>query len=128
MIKVIKRNEIDIVWDSASKALNKAFKQCLHDSAELHYPNLIVGKEQLWQINDNTWGITRFIPHEDGLIFHHVAVGGENIKDDIYAYIDTTENLARLIGCKKILVNGRLGWQKYLPDYKAIRIILEKEL
>lgn len=128
MIRIINPSEVYLFWEVAKPQLDKAFEDCLYDSAELHYENLVIGKEQLWQVNDSTWAITRIIDSKFGKVFHHVAFGGENIKNSINDYFNITEEFAKLLECKKIFIVGRKGWMKYLPDYKLTRITLEKEL
>lgn len=128
MIRIIDPDEVYLFWEVAKPQLDKAFEDCLYDAADLHYENLVTAKEQLWQVNDNTWAITRIVDSNIGRVFHHVAFGGSNIENSIHEFVSMAEEIARLSGCKKVFVVGRKGWMKYLPDYKLTRITLEKEL
>jgi hypothetical protein len=38
------------------------------------------------------------------------------------------EAYARRAGCARMRIYGRKGWLRVLPDYRAARVILEKEL
>lgn len=128
MIRIIDPFEIYLFWEVAKPQLDKAFEECLYDDADLHYENLVTGKEQLWQIGNNTWAITRIVDSKIGRVFHHVAFGGNNIENSIHEFVLMTEELARMTECKKVFVVGRKGWMKYLPDYKLTKVTLEKEL
>jgi hypothetical protein len=42
--------------------------------------------------------------------------------------IEKIEDYARAEGCSTVRVVGRKGWKRMLTDYRARRVILEKEI
>jgi hypothetical protein len=56
-----------------------------------------------------------------------VACGGEQRRHWLHLLADL-ESFARAEGCATVLILGRPGWRRVLPDYRVKNIILEKEL
>ena len=56
-----------------------------------------------------------------------VACGGRDRANWLALRADL-ETYARRAGCARMRIYGRKGWTRVLPDYRATRIILEKEL
>ncbi len=53
-----------------------------------------------------------------------VANGGTNFKETL----DEIEVIAKSMGCKHMMIDGRLGWIKALPDYSVSSVTLTKTL
>ena len=56
-----------------------------------------------------------------------VACGGRE-RERWLSLISDLEQFARDEGCDAMRICGRRGWTRVLPDYRATRVILEKEL
>jgi len=41
-------------------------------------------------------------------------------------YLDSVEQWAKSLGCERVVVYGRRGWEKRLKDYRRTAVILEK--
>lgn len=52
-------------------------------------------------------------------------VGGKDL-DKWFHFLQPLEQWAKSIGCEKVVVIGRCGWEKKLKDYKKTAVILEK--
>jgi hypothetical protein len=49
-------------------------------------------------------------------------------RDEWLPLLAGLEHYARAEDCKAMRIFGRRGWERVLPDYKAARVLLEKEL
>ena len=49
-------------------------------------------------------------------------------RDEWLPLLAGLEHYARAESCKAMRIFGRRGWERLLPDYKAARVLLEKEL
>jgi hypothetical protein len=56
-----------------------------------------------------------------------VACGGRD-RVEWLPLLAGLEHYARAENCKAMRIFGRRGWERLLPDYKAARVLLEKEL
>ena len=56
-----------------------------------------------------------------------VACGGKDIADWI-EFLPLIEKFAQAEGCNRILLFGREGWQRILPQYRPMRVVLERKL
>src|SRR5205085_9065538 len=56
-----------------------------------------------------------------------VACGGRH-RDEWLPLLAGLERYAKAENCKAMRIFGRRGWERLLPDYKAARVLLEKEL
>jgi hypothetical protein len=56
-----------------------------------------------------------------------VACGGRD-RAEWLPLLAGLERYARAESCKAMRIFGRRGWERLLPDYKAARVLLEKEL
>lgn len=58
-----------------------------------------------------------------------IVAGGKGILGESRdAVLATLESFALDIGCQSLLVEGRKGWEKALPDFRFAAVVLEKEL
>jgi hypothetical protein len=56
-----------------------------------------------------------------------VACGGKD-RNKWLPLLAGLERYAKAEDCKTMRIFGRRGWERLLPDYKAARVLLEKEL
>lgn len=61
-------------------------------------------------------------------VAHIEAIAGRNAERWMRTALDEYEALARKNGIARIEIEGRVGWQRKLPDYKPVRIVMEKVL
>ncbi len=71
--------------------------------------------------------VTQIQETEAGRICVIQACGGRGSSSWLFL-LDEIEKYARDSGCICIRLFGRRGWTRKLPDYKARKVILEKEL
>lgn len=107
----------------AVDALRPAFDRYgLHD-AETWVTRCIEGLAQLWR-HGSLWAITEVHEFATGRACHIVAMSG----DFTQSLMDEIEDWAKQKGCKQMHFTGRKGWARRLPDYKAIAIVMQKEI
>ena len=56
------------------------------------------------------------------------AIAGRDADMWMQTALSEYETLARKNGVARIEIEGRMGWQRKLPDYKPVRIVMEKVL
>lgn len=56
------------------------------------------------------------------------GVGTETTRGQIDAIHAAIEKWAASIGCTRMRIQGRRGWQRRLKDYRQVGVILEKQL
>lgn len=61
-------------------------------------------------------------------IAHIEAIAGRDANRWMRPALDEYEALARKNGISRIEIEGRLGWQRRLPGYKPVRIVMTKVL
>lgn len=54
--------------------------------------------------------------------------GGHGLSEWCGPMLAAIEAWARRIGCHRIMVSGRVGWERVLPGFERTGIVLEKEL
>lgn len=113
----------DTIPAEAVDALRPAFDRYgLHD-AETWVQRCRDGLAQLWAIGP-LWAITEVHEFASGRACHIVAMAG----DFTQAIMDEIEAWAQQVGCKQMHFTGRKGWERRLPDYTAIAIVMHKEI
>ena len=87
--------------------------------------SLAKNEADLW-VGKNSAIVTQVMEtHKAKALVYYLAGG------DLKELIEMTEhieNLAKDMGCSKVLINGRAGWGKALGGYKERTRIFEKEL
>lgn len=128
MINFILPQNVEKVWPQASAELDRAFEQSESDCAENHYPSLVFDNEQLWNIHDKAWALSRVVEGKKGNVLEIVAMAGSGL--DLWGaeFFRVIESWAKSKGCKKSIFTGRAGWEKRAPGYKQERITFGKEL
>lgn len=82
-------------------------------------------KADLW-VGEKSAIVTQVVEtHKAKVLFYYLA--GGNL-EEIIGMTEHIENLAKDMGCSKVLINGRAGWGKALSGYKERTRIFEKEL
>jgi hypothetical protein len=93
--------------------------------------NLRSGHRQLWVAWDGSKvlaaAITRINVQRSGLACQIAACGGTEGERWMHL-ISRIEDWARAEGCRKVVIEGRPGWERVFPAYKRVRVVLEREL
>lgn len=105
-----------------------------HLSPQLILDRVIEKKADLWLIYHKTeFNVvgafeTYLREEDDGDVFVLETGGGIEIKKWGRQLLAELEKLAVRNGVKAIEIEGRRGWQRFLPDYTLQRVIIGKDL
>jgi hypothetical protein len=93
--------------------------------------DVLAGASLLWLVWDGqeivAAAVTELALVQGRKICTIVACGGRERRRWLHLLADL-EDFARNEGCQATRLYGRRGWLRALPDYRATRVILEKEL
>lgn len=70
---------------------------------------------------------TQLEVHPSGLVCKLMSVGGSEL-NSWRGHIGQVEEYAKAEGCIKMRLEGRDGWERALPGYRRVAIVIEKEL
>lgn len=71
--------------------------------------------------------LTQIFPMRSGLVCKVLECGGEKMREWI-SLRDQIEQYAKREGCGRVMIEGRPGWARMLPDYAMIGVTLEKRI
>lgn len=83
------------------------------------------GRARLWPL-ERSAVVTELLEYPNLLACRVWLAGGDLY--EIRSYLPALDNYARSMGCERIEVDGRRGWQKVLDGYELTRVVLTKEL
>lgn len=120
------------LWPHVRAMIDAAFDAVdEYEPADL-FDKLCAGRLLLWLWAPNAKIeaalITALVPRPSGLTCRLLACGGHGLTDWIDGGHEKIEAYARAEGCVKMEIEGRTGWARVRPEYRAIRIVLEKAL
>jgi hypothetical protein len=73
-------------------------------------------------------GVTRFEEWQEGRVMRVLCVGGRDVRAWLEPFRAAHKAYAREMGAVLITWEGRLGWDRLLPDLKPKRYIYEEEI
>ena len=91
------------------------------------------GRVLIWVAIDEESGqvhaamTTELVPMRSGLVCWMGQCGGERMRDWAQFHVKI-EEYARAEGCVKVVLKGRMGWERVLDGYKVRTVTLEKVL
>lgn len=130
-VKPYRSWEVPAIWGRIGDLVDRAL--AVDDgkyNKESVYRQLINSAYQLWVVHSPqpiAFFITSVIQADNGkeLVVHWAA--GER-SDDWLPWFSGVERWAASIGCERVRIYGRKGWQKKMPDYRAKYVVLEKKI
>lgn len=122
-------SEIDTYWSQFAHHLERFEKE----TDELTIPwvreELKATRKQLWGFDDGERISLICVTEISGLLCWLWAVcGTETFPGQIERGVAAIEKWAQEMGCKKLKIRGRLGWERRLKGFKRSAIILERDL
>lgn len=90
------------------------------------------GTRLLWLAIDNkdhVWAamLTQLFEMRSGKVCKVLECGGEKMRTWLHLR-EGIERYAKAEGCGRVIVEGRGGWARLLPDYRMIGVTLEKRI
>lgn len=127
----IKSEHLQEWWPQAWPLLRPAVERGGHMTAESVYKGLRECDLQLWVATDSDamkaacvteisqWPATRECTV--------VLCGGQDSSGWLHL-LATIEAWAKAADCRRMMIDGRAGWIRKLPDYRKVSVVLSKEL
>lgn len=90
------------------------------------------GTRLLWLATDErnkiiAAALTQLFPMRSGMVCKVLECGGDHMREWI-GMRTQIEEYAKLEQCSRVLIEGRPGWARMLPDYATIGVTLEKRI
>lgn len=120
------------IWPAARPLIEKAYKDGDQVIPLSILADLRTGKRLLWLAVDGEETIiaamlTQLFNMVSGKMLKMQECGGERMPE--WKHLRRRiEDYARAEGCTRVLVEGRPGWQRIMPDYERVAVVLEKRL
>lgn len=118
-------------WPYAAPLIRPAMKHGSMSTLADIEADLLARRSLLWIAWDNknicAALVTQLRTTEEGKVCRLVALGGTGmrkfivLREEIAAY-------AKAEGCDLMLIDGREGWMRVLPEFKPVGVILEQRL
>ncbi len=87
-----------------------------------------LGEYILWIVRSGKAAVILEISeHTNGKQCEIIMIGGEHMNTWIVE-LEEIEGWAQRVGCDRMILTGRMGWQKMLPGYKPKTVTMVKEL
>lgn len=122
---------INEIWPKVSSLIYTAMQRGNLGSFAEVKKEVLAGRNLLWLAYDGTQikgaVITALETTEWDKSCVIVACGGRDIQDWI-GFLPVIEKFAKDEGCNRILIFGREGWLRLLPQFRALRVVLERKL
>ncbi len=127
----VQRDELASVWPTVEPILREGMTKGSRLTTADVLPAIKAGDQQLWVGWDSDGvalvAITEIYTTSTDRAVSVIMVAGRGL-DDCRTHLKAIENWGRSLGCSRIEMLGRRGWEKVLPDYTASRVLLIKEL
>lgn len=120
------------IWPAARPLIERAYKDGDQNVPPEILHDLTKGRRLLWLAVDGEEKIiaamlTQLFNMVSGKMLKMQECGGERMRDWKHLR-KRVEDYARAEGCTRVLCEGREGWERIMPDYKRVAIVLEKVL
>lgn len=127
----INPGDVDQIWPGVAKMIEEAYKFADEIMPFDILDQLRSAHRQLWIV----WNgekvtaavMTRIIQLRSCRAVQVTAAGGTELEEwkDLLSLI---EDFARYEGCRKVIIEGRPGWERLYKDYRRTRVVIEREV
>lgn len=120
---------IELLWPMAEPLLKKAIDK---DEGGWEIEDVKIscdiGEYILWIVrNGKAAVILEVSEYHNGKQCDIVMIGGD-VMDEWIGELEEIEGWAKRVGCDRMILTGRLGWQKILTEYTTKTVTMVKEL
>lgn len=125
------RGSVDEIWPGVAKMIDEAYKFADEIMPHDLLDQLRSGHRQLWIVWDGRQVLaavmTRIVQLRSCRAVQITAAGGTAVErwKDLIVLI---EDFARHEGCRKVVIEGRPGWERLFKDYRRTRVVIEREV
>jgi hypothetical protein len=125
----IPQADVEQIWPLAAEFIEAgcSYGEC---KPEQLLADAKIGMTQLWIAwSDHCEAavITRVLDCPEGEVCFFEAFGADNF-ERVRGLIPALGEWAKSVGCVSLRVNGRLGWQRMMPDFQLRWVTLDKKL
>lgn len=125
-------DDVDRIWPGR---VAKMVEQAYTFADEIMPPDMVdllrLRHRQLWIVWDGAQiiaaGVTKIILARSGKACLVTAAGGKDLPEWTHV-ISTIEDFARREGCKRVIIEGRPGWERLFKAYRRTRVVIEREV
>lgn len=123
--------QVDDVWPAVANRIDEAYKSADETMPHDILNQLRSGHRQLWIVWNGEAVIaavmTRIIQLRAYSAVQVTAASGEDVGEwkDLITLI---EDFARHEGCRKVIIEGRPGWERLFKNYRRARVVIEREV
>jgi len=120
------------IWDRVRPMIEAGYAAADEFMPEDMLDRLVGAKVQLWGAIGDRGDIfavltTELVPMRSGLVCWMCQCAGERL-GEWREFHRKVEDYARAEGCVKVVLRGRVGWQRALDGYQVRNVQLEKVL
>lgn len=134
-LKGIQPNEAEFLWPVVWPFLELAneFSPVVPLESEKALDSVVEGKTQAWLVMDGETPIagvlTEIFDTLDAKTLEVLAVGGKDVSKWLLM-LDWVADWGQSQGCKRLVVTGRIGWQRLLQPmgFEKTAVVLERVL
>lgn len=123
----IPTENLEDLWSLAKPYLKQAIKRSegRYSLQEIKY-GCQLGEYVLWVVRNGKAAVVLEVSdYTHGKQCEIIMIGGEYM-DTWIAELEEIESWCSRIGCNRMILTGRMGWQKILPEYKVKAITMVK--
>lgn len=118
MIEHVPAWDMDMAWPLVVPMIERPLaRQQALDLASV-YQMLVTGRANLWLMDRRAACVTQIQEYPRGRVCQIVLAGGDGVHDWIDELHETVRRHARFYGCKKLRINGRIGWLRLLNNFE----------
>lgn len=122
-------DEIDSHWKRFAHHLERFCRETQESTVGQLRSDLKAARKQFWGFDDGGCISVVCITEVAGpLCWLWACCGTESFPRQIERGLAEITAWAQDIGCKKLKIRGRVGWERRLPGFKRSAVILEKEI
>ena len=108
--------------------LDKALAKQTAMNRESVYQDVKRGKFLLWKIKNKAAFVTEIQQFPLEKICMIVLCGGDDMDEWIEVADETLSRHARALGCSALMIVGRKGWSRAVPQYQIQDVVMRKSL
>lgn len=122
---------IEAIWPIAEPFVARSYKHNFQRVPDELATELAQGTKLLWLAceGQRVLGaiVTMLFDTIEGRALKMLECGGDEMAAWMHLH-ERIEQYAKNEGCSRVLIEGRRGWARQLPDYRMIAVVLEKRI
>lgn len=130
-LRTYQSHEIESIWHELEPLIRKVLKKHEEDYTIESIRDSLVKKEvQLWTSYNGqleAFILTHIVIYPNHKICEIFMCGGANLHNWL-RFMSNIEDWAREMGCKYVRFQGRVGWERKLPNFKKTKIVMQRAL